>query len=82
MRPPSYMWSVIDRNVIMQRMTVGGTKSHFASILHASGTSLRLSCCVSLKTDQACTCISTSMWVATSNICITRVNMRNVFKIK
>jgi len=81
MRPLSYLRSIVDRNV-MQRMTVDGTKSHFTSILHSSGTSLRLNCYVSLKTDQACTCISTSMQVAISNICVTRVNMRNVLKIK
>jgi len=76
------MQSVVDQNVVIQRMTVDGTKSRFASILHLSGTSLRLNCYVSLKTDKAYTCISTSMWVAVSNICVTRGNMRNIFKIK
>jgi hypothetical protein len=46
---------------------------------HSSGTSVRRNCYLLFQNDQACTCTCTSTWVARSNICVTTVNIRNVF---
>ena len=54
-------------------------KSCFAPILHSSGTTLRLNFYVFFQKDQARTCICTGTWVAPPNICVTKVNMRNLF---
>jgi hypothetical protein len=56
-----------------------GAKCRFAPTQHSSGTSLRLNCYVSFQKDQACAIICTSTLVSLPNICVTTVNMRNVF---
>jgi hypothetical protein len=61
---------------------VAGARSHFAPILHLSGTSIRLNCYMSIQKDPAGICICTSMWGAISNIIVTGVNVRNVFYYK
>ena len=61
------------------------TKSNFSPIKHSSVTLLRLNGCYLFfffKKDQTCTCICTGTWVALSNICVTKVNMRNCFVVK
>ena len=54
-------------------------QSRFAPIKYSPEASLILNCYLFFQKDQACRHISTSMWFALSDICVTTVNMRNVF---
>jgi len=61
------------------RANAEGVKSRFAPMKHSSGISLRLNCYLFFQEDPTFTCICTGTWVAPSKICVTTVNMRNVF---
>ena len=59
--PPSYMWSVVDRNVIMRRMTVQ-TSRETTAIAHnlpcRTATERCVMCCITALGPEASTCSS------------------------
>jgi hypothetical protein len=67
-----YCWGINSRLFVQWGNMIAyveSARSCFAPVLHMLGMPLRLNCYVSLQTDQAFTCICTSMWVAINNFC-------------